>query len=162
MKPKREHRVPLSQAACDVLARLDDFRQPRGPLPAEGFIFPGQRSGRPLSDMALTAVLRRMGQGELTAHGFRSTFRDWGSEATHYPGDMLELALAHALPSKTEAAYRRGDMLEKRRQLMSDWADYLAGSGAGRPCSRPPAGLLPSLAPGTVEAAPAEHRGTRP
>jgi integrase len=128
MKAGREHRVPLSQAARDLLAGLDGFRQPGGPLPAEGFLFPGQRRNRPLSDMALTSVLRRMGHGEITAHGFRSTFRDWASGTTHYPGEMLEVALAHAVGSKTEAAYRRGDMLERRRQLMADWADYLAAT----------------------------------
>ena len=125
MKAGREHRVPLSQAACDILDRLDELRQPRGPLPVDGLLFPGQRRDRPLSDMSLTAVLRRMGRGDITAHGFRSTFRDWAAENTQYPGDMVELALAHAVGNKIEAAYRRGDMLAKRGQLMAHWADYL-------------------------------------
>jgi integrase len=75
--------------------------------------------------MSLTAVLRRMNRGELTAHGFRSTFRDWASE-TGQPADVAEAALAHVVGDKTVAAYQRGDLLERRRQLMSDWADYCA------------------------------------
>jgi hypothetical protein len=87
-------------------------------------IFPGQSEGRPLSDMSLTAVLRRMGRGDLTAHGFRSTFKDWASEMTAYPAELSEMALAHSIGSKVEAAYRRGDLFEKRRRLMADWAAY--------------------------------------
>jgi len=115
MKAKKEHRVPLSDAALALLRampRLDDL------------VFPGARSGKPLSDMSLTAVLRRMERGDLTAHGFRSTFRDWASELTAYPADVVEMALAHAIKNAVEAAYRRGDLFEKRARLMADWARY--------------------------------------
>jgi len=87
-------------------------------------VFSAPRGGQ-LSDMTLSAVMRRMGAGA-TPHGFRSTFRDWAAERTSYPGDMAELALAHAISSKVEAAYRRGDMIEKRRRMMDDWAAFLA------------------------------------
>lgn len=78
--------------------------------------------------MALLMTLRRMGRGDLTAHGFRSTFRDWAAEMTAYPGNVVEMALAHAIGSKVEAAYRRGDLFEKRRALMLDWAAFCATS----------------------------------
>lgn len=115
MKAKREHRVPLSK---QVVAML-------GSLPREDgvdLIFPSPRGGL-LSDMTLTAVLRRM-DVDCTVHGFRSTFRDWAGDRTHHPRDMIEFALAHTLDEKTEAAYRRSDALEKRRVLMQEWADY--------------------------------------
>jgi integrase len=80
-----------------------------------------------MSDMTLAAVLRRMGRSDLTVHGFRSTFRDWAGEATGHPREVIEAALAHRLKDKAEAAYARGDLFEKRRRLMTDWADYLAG-----------------------------------
>ena len=79
---------------------------------------------KPLSDKSLAALLRRMGRGDLTVHGFRSCFRDWCAETTAYPREVAEQALAHALPDKVEAAYRRGDMLEKRRWLMEEWAAF--------------------------------------
>ena len=126
MKAKREHRVPLSEPALLILRQMAVGRAP-GQL-----IFPGQRPGRSLSDMSLTAVLRRMKRGALTAHGFRSSFRDWASETTTYPNELLEMALAHVVGSKTEAAYRRGDMFERRRRLMADWADYCGGKMAGK------------------------------
>ena len=90
------------------------------------FIFPGQREGAGLSDMSLTAVLRRMGRDEITVHGFRSTFRDWCSESVGntFPREVCEHALAHSLPDKVEAAYRRGDLLPKRKLLMQAWADF--------------------------------------
>jgi integrase len=118
MKAKREHRVPLSAAAVTLLKA-----QPKG----EGadLIFPSTK-GKPLSDMTLLAVLRRM-KVEAVPHGFRSTFRDWAAERTHYPNEMAEAALAHVIESKTEAAYRRGDLFDKRRQMMTDWADFCAG-----------------------------------
>lgn len=115
MKAKNEHTVPLSDAAMGLLRDL----------PRDGdLLFPGAVAGRPLSDMSLTAVLRRMGRGDLTAHGFRSTFRDWAAEQTAYPQEVVEMALAHAIGNKVEAAYRRGDLIEKRRRLMGDWARY--------------------------------------
>ena len=116
MKSGREHRVPLSKAAIDLLRALPQDHQ------AEGLVFPGMRG--PLSDMSLTAVLRRMGV-QATVHGFRSTFRDWISERTNYPSEVAEMALAHAVGDKVEAAYRRGDLFEKRVALMSDWANFL-------------------------------------
>lgn len=117
MKAKREHRVPLTAAVLELLRSL-----PR----ADGsdYVFQAPRGGQ-LSDMALTAVMRRM---ELTAvpHGLRSTFRDWAAEKTNFPGDLVEMALAHALTNKVEAAYRRGDQFEKRRTLMDAWSKFLA------------------------------------
>ena len=118
MKGGREHRVPLSAAALAVLEGTREVRQ--GDL-----VFPGARQGRPLSNMAVLMLLRRMGLGEITAHGFRSTFRDWAAERTTFPREVAEMALAHAIPDAVEAAYRRGDLFEKRRRLMSAWAEFL-------------------------------------
>ena len=115
MKGGREHRVALSDRAATILKELPDCDSE--------FVFTGPDAG-PLSNMAMLSVLRRMKRRDLTVHGFRSTFRDWAAEATTYPGDVVEMALAHALPSRVEAAYRRGDLLEKRRRLMEDWARY--------------------------------------
>lgn len=116
MKARREHRVPLSDAA---LAVLEDARK----ICQGEYIFPGVRTGKPMSDMSLSMLVRRI-QSAITVHGFRSSFRDWAAEATHYPGEMAEMALAHMVGNKVEAAYRRGDMFEKRRQLMADWAAW--------------------------------------
>ena len=121
MKAGREHRVPLSDQALAVIAEMS---QARTSDDAAAHIFPGQSETRPLSDMSLTAVLRRMERGDLTAHGFRSTFKDWAAESTDYPAELSEMALAHTIGSKVEAAYRRGDLFEKRRQLMADWGAY--------------------------------------
>jgi integrase len=122
MKGGREHRVPLADRAIEILENL--------PHEAE-FVFIGPRAGKPLSKSVLLRALERLGRRGVTVHGFRSTFRDWASEQTAYPSEMCELALAHAVSNKVEAAYRRGDMLEKRRRLMSDWADYCASSERG-------------------------------
>jgi integrase len=123
MKAAREHRVPLSESALDVVREMAKLRtNPK----VDGFVFPGGRPGKPLSSMALLMLLRRMGRGELTAHGFRSTFRDWCAEATNYPREVAEAALAHTLRDKTEAAYQRGDLMEKRRRLMAEWAAFCA------------------------------------
>ena len=122
MKATKEHRVPLSGAAVALLEKLPRVR-------GEDLIFPGARSRRPLSDMSLSAVLRRMKRAEITVHGFRSAFRDWASEATLHHPDLAEQALAHAIKNKVEAAYRRGDMLEKRRVLMEEWAEWCRGAG---------------------------------
>jgi integrase len=116
MKAGREHRVPLSWDAVALL------KKERGS--AEGLVFPGERRGKPLSNMAMLMVLRRMGRTDLTAHGFRSTFRDWAAECTSFPREVAEAALAHVVGDKVEAAYRRGDLFEKRRRLMDAWATY--------------------------------------
>ena len=123
MKRHREHRVPLSDRAIEILESL----------PREGeLVFIGRRAGKPLSEIAPLRTLRGLGRDDVTVHGFRSTFRDWGSEQTAYPSEMCEMALAHAVSNKVEAAYRRGDMLEKRRRLMADWAAYCASPGPAR------------------------------
>ncbi|WP_225781180.1 site-specific integrase [Xenophilus sp. Marseille-Q4582] len=115
MKAEREHRVPLSKAAVALLQAL-----PR--QPDTGLVFPGTK-GRPLSDMSLSAVLRRM-KVDAVPHGFRSTFRDWAGDRTEYPRDLAEFALAHAIGNKTEEAYRRSAAVERRRQMMEDWAIF--------------------------------------
>jgi integrase len=115
MKAGKEHRVPLSDAAVKLLKTLPRFE-------GSDLVFPGSK-GKPLSDMTLTAVMRRMNV-DAVPHGFRSTFRDWVSERTNYPHELAEMALAHAIGNKVEAAYRRGDMLEKRRQMMAAWSKF--------------------------------------
>ena len=136
MKMKREHRVPLTAEAVALLKVLPK-------IAGNSLLFPGARSGQ-LSDMALSMLMRRMhtsaveagGKGYLdrvskrpaVPHGLRSTFRDWVAERTQFPGEMAEVALAHRISSAVEAAYRRGDMVEKRRALMAAWADFLLGS----------------------------------
>ena len=98
----------------------------RGPavLRESDFVFPGGKKGRPLSNMAMLAVLKRMKRDDLTAHGFRSTFRDWAAERTNFPREVVEMALAHTIENKVEAAYRRGDLFQKRTQLMEAWARF--------------------------------------
>lgn len=121
MKAGKEHRVPLSDAALAVLEEAAKLRH--GDRPTD-YVFPGGKGGKSqkgLSNLAMLMLLRRMECGNLTVHGFRSTFRDWAAEATGYPRELAEAALAHALDSKVEAAYQRGDLLEKRRRLMGDW-----------------------------------------
>ncbi|WP_205833231.1 tyrosine-type recombinase/integrase [Azohydromonas caseinilytica] len=116
MKGGRKHRVPLSPAALALLRAL--------PRHADNLlVFPASRGGL-LSDMTLAAVLRRM-QVDAVPHGFRSTFRDWAAARTQFPREVAEMALAHAIGDKVEAAYRRGDLFEKRRRLMDDWAAFL-------------------------------------
>ena len=129
MKAGREHRVPLSAQCIKLLAGL-----PR--IDGTELAFPAPRGGQ-LSDMALTALMRRMGAGAVP-HGFRSTFRDWCSERTNYPRDLAEQALAHVIESKVEAAYRRGDALEKRREMMQAWADFCASAPTEKPASPAP------------------------
>jgi integrase len=124
MKAVKEHRVPLSAKALAIIGAMQA-------IASSDLIFPGMKAGRPLSDMSLTAVLRRMGHGDLTMHGFRSTFRDWAAEITDYPSEMAEMALAHQVSNKVEAAYRRGDMMEKRRGMMQAWADHCFPPSAG-------------------------------
>ncbi|MCH5374054.1 MAG: site-specific integrase, partial [Planctomycetes bacterium] len=119
MKNGREHRVPLSRAALDVLESVR-------PLRRNDYVFPGNRPKRPLSNMALTMLLRRMGHDGITVHGFRSTFRDWAAEQTSAPREVAEMALAHTIGDSVEAAYRRGDLFEKRRDLMASWAEFVS------------------------------------
>ena len=119
MKGFREHRVPLSAAALAVLEKA------KTESTGGEFVFMGRKAGA-LSNMTCLQTLKRMGRGDLTVHGFRSTFRDWVSESTSYPRDVAEMALAHAIEDKSEAAYRRGDLIEKRRALMADWAAHCA------------------------------------
>lgn len=115
MKAGKEHRVPLSDATMALLKNLPRFE-------GNDYIFPAPRGGM-LSDMAMTVLLRRMGR-TVTAHGFRSSFRDWAGETTAYPREVIEHALAHQLKDKAEAAYQRGTLFDKRRRLMADWATY--------------------------------------
>lgn len=117
MKAGREHRVPLSQTALALLKSLPRHQDVE-------LIFPAPRGG-PMSDMTLTALMRRM-NADAVPHGFRSSFRDWAGERTNYPREIAEQALAHTLESKVEAAYRRGDALDKRRAMMNDWSAFLA------------------------------------
>jgi integrase len=116
MKAAKGHRVPLSTAAVALLG------QPGDP---HALVFPSPFApGKPMSDMTFSAVLKKMGQGDVTAHGFRSTFRDWAGEATAFPREVIEAALAHRLKDKAEAAYARGDLCDKRRRLMGAWAIF--------------------------------------
>lgn len=118
MKAGREHRVPLSTAALDVFREQKKFS-------LSEWVFPGQKEG-PLSDMSLIAVVRRL-RVDAVPHGFRSTFRDWCAEATDFPNQVAEMALAHTIADRVESAYRRGDLFAKRQQMMNQWAAYLAG-----------------------------------
>jgi integrase len=131
MKAGREHRVPLSGAALDVLDQVrplalmtDGKPDPAAP------VFPGPRRALPMSNMTMLMLLRRMGRDDLTAHGFRSSFSDWCAERTAYSREVVEMALAHAIDNKVEAAYRRGDLFEKRRQLMEAWGRFCTASAA--------------------------------
>lgn len=117
MKARRDHRVPLSGAALNVIGAMQDTR-------TSDYVFPGKRNGKPLSGMAMLMLLRRMGHADITAHGFRSTFRDWVAEQTSVPNDIAEMALAHVNPNKVEAAYKRSDVFEKRRNLSDAWAGF--------------------------------------
>jgi integrase len=117
MKMETELRVPLSGAAVRIVREAMKTA-------AHGYLYPGQRKGRPLSNMAMLNMLERMGHGGIAVHGFRSTFRDWVAESTEYPDSLAEMALAHAVESKVEGAYRRGDMPERRRAMMEEWGRY--------------------------------------
>lgn len=122
-KARREHRVPLSKPALVILAEMRTIADASG-APVGGFVFPGGRPGKPLSNMALLATLKRMGRQDVTTHGFRSAFRDWCGESTSFPREVAETALAHVIKDKVEAAYARGDLLAKRAQLMAAWGRY--------------------------------------
>ena len=125
MKAGREHRVPLSRRALKIAKEMHQNRD-------GNFVFPGQKPGKPLSVMALEMVLRRMKIERATVHGFRSAFRDWAAECTVHTNEVCEAALAHVIENKTEAAYRRGDLFDKRRKLMDAWAAYCAAPKAGK------------------------------
>ena len=127
IKAGREHRVPLSARALEILTKMRPTHDDKVEDRVVEYVFPGGKAGRPLSNMALLALLKRMQRSEITPHGFRSTFRDWAAEETDYPREVAEMALAHAVGDKVEAAYRRGDLFEKRRALMAEWADYCRG-----------------------------------
>src|SRR5262245_21009799 len=115
MKAGREHRVPLSRRALEILKHL----------PRDGdFVFPGAQQGRPLNVAAMLRALKRMGRADLTTHGFRSSFMDWAHEQTAFPKVVIDMALGHAVGDKVEAAYRRGDLFDKRRRLMDAWAQF--------------------------------------
>ena len=122
MKAGREHRVPLSDRAFAVLEELAEVK-------INEFVFPGHRRGKPLSHVAMAKVMSRLGAQRVTVHGFRSSFRDWAGNETHFPREITEGALAHVVGDKAEQAYRRGDALEKRRALMSAWAAYCEPKG---------------------------------
>jgi integrase len=128
MKSGKEHRVPISSPTIILLKALPRFID-------NELVFPAPRGGK-LSDMALTAVMRRM-KVDAVPHGFRSTFRDWAGEQTNYPRDLAEQALAHVLENKVEAAYRRGDALEKRRTMMEDWAKFCSPATPAKAEARP-------------------------
>ncbi len=128
MKAGREHRVPLTDPALAILRELEPLA-PGGDDRARAWVFPGGRKGSGLSQMGIAMCLRGLREG-FTVHGFRSAFRDWASEETQFPGEVAEMALAHAIGNKVEAAYRRGDLFDKRRLLMSAWADHLTGASA--------------------------------
>jgi integrase len=116
MKDGKEHQVPLSRRAIELLERI--------PRTSGGYVFSGIKPKSPLSNMAMLELLRGVRGDGLTVHGFRSTFRDWAGDRTHYPREVIEHALAHRIKDKAEASYRRGDALEKRRRLMNEWAKY--------------------------------------
>ncbi len=136
MKTRREHRVPLSDSALAVLEALPCME-------GHAYVFPGSRHGRPLSNMALLQLMRGMGygvkgtRGAYVPHGFRSSFRDWSGEVSSFPREVAEMALAHVVENRVEAAYRRGDLFAKRRRMMQEWADYL--KEMSEPVAKPPA-----------------------
>jgi integrase len=125
MKAGREHRVPLSPRAADILRQLEKLKTGE-------FVFSGQARDKPLSNMAMEMVLRRMNIDNATVHGFRSSFRDWAGNVTSFPREIIETALAHVVGDKTEQAYRRSDALEKRRKLMDQWATHCSTPRAGK------------------------------
>lgn len=129
MKMQVEHRVPLSGRALEILRALPGERG------ARNLVFLGQKQGRSLSNMSLTMLMRKMGDGAFVPHGFRSTFRDWAGEETDFPREIAEAALAHQVGNEVERAYRRGDALAKRRVLMNEWAGFLVTSEVKAPAN---------------------------
>lgn len=122
MKADREHRVPLSDRALQIVTLAQAIST------SDLLVFPGRSAHKQMSNMVFLMILRRM-KADFTAHGFRSAFRDWASETTNFPREVCEMALAHSIKDKTEAAYRRGDLFEKRRQLMYSWAAFVTANG---------------------------------
>ena len=133
MKAGKEHRAPLSDAAMAIVEKMDAIRQ-------GDHLFPGGKAERPISNMAMLMLLRRMGRDDLTAHGFRSTFRDWAAECTNFPAEVAEMALAHTVGDKLEAAYRRGDLFQKRREIMAAWANFIDRDNTATVVTMPVAG----------------------
>ena len=127
MKAGREHRVPLSARAISILKELAKVN-------SGDFIFAGQARNKPLSNMAMDMMLRRMKREEATVHGFRSSFRDWAGNVSNFPREITETALSHVIGDKAEQAYRRSDALEKRRKLMEAWAGYCEPRKTGTYC----------------------------
>jgi integrase len=139
MKVHRQHRFPLSKEAVEILERMKALKDEGG-----GYVFPGATAEGPLSNMAMAMMVRKMSPAEgpprwvdhkgspIVPHGFRSTFRDWAAELTAHPNEMVEMALAHTVGNKVEAAYRRGDMFERRRRLMEDWATHCTTAPAAK------------------------------
>jgi hypothetical protein len=114
-RPGRGHRGGRTRRLVEKMAAIRQGNH----------VFPGGKAERPISNMAMLMLLRRMGWGDLTTHGFRSTFRDWAAECTNFPAEVAEMALAHTVGDKLEAAYRRGDLFEKRREIMAGWANFI-------------------------------------
>jgi integrase len=128
MKAGRAHRVPLSDPALAILETVHPLAVMRDGRPdADAPLFPGERRALPLSSTAMRMLLRRMKREGVTVHGMRSAFRDWVSEATAFPGELAEGALAHLVGDAAERAYRRGDALDRRRELMAAWARFCEG-----------------------------------
>lgn len=126
MKAAREHQAPLSEPAVALLRKVERLRRRK-----DDYVFPSDnRAGRPLTNQSLWRTTRKLTEGKGTSHGFRSAFRDWAGDATSFPREVCEAALAHLVGSATELAYRRGSALEKRRELLAAWADYLDGKTA--------------------------------
>ena len=117
IKGGKEHRVPLPSEALKIAKEMQEMKN-------RDYVFQGGKTGKPLSNNALLAVLKRMDRQDLTAHGFRSTFGDWAAEQTNLPREVAEMALAHTIGDKVEAAYRRGDLFDKPKRLMAEWAKY--------------------------------------
>lgn len=117
MKGGREHRVPLSERAVQILREMQERQE-------SDLVFPGRKRNKPMSENTMLKVLASQGGEDFTVHGFRSSFRDWAAEQTNYPNHVAEMALAHAIGDRVEASYRRGDLFEKRRRMMAEWARY--------------------------------------
>jgi integrase len=135
MKAGKTHRVPLSGPALDILRAQAEKRR-KNPR-----VFPGMRPRKPLGVMAFAEAMQKLGAGEATVHGFRSAFRDWAGDETQFQREVTEAELAHAVGDETEAAYRRGDALKKRRALMDAWAAFLEGEPKGKVVAFPAGGV---------------------